>query len=224
MLKPFFKNAGTAQPFVVCAVTAIKPMATAKLHILWLESPSKARQNGWGIWLYNAGIRQGSSDFFSFSDDYKISALRNSMPSLLNEPSQQIQTSLCSADSPLLSSLQRLVHGFPAAIRQLSLTRTLYKIADFVVANAAPFFSLSLHAADKHGEWLFSTLKRYLPGRNVTTALIWVSPLCARGSLSFQRATPPLAPSHFFPPRDLRGKSSGKEDFSARRWVSFRWL
>ncbi len=26
----------------------------------------KACQNGRGIWLYNAGIRQGSSDFFSF--------------------------------------------------------------------------------------------------------------------------------------------------------------
>ncbi len=45
-----------------------------------------------------AGIRQGSSDFFSFSDNYKIFALRDSKPSPLNEPSQRIQTSLCSAD------------------------------------------------------------------------------------------------------------------------------
>ncbi len=44
------------------------------------EMPTKARQNGWGIWLYNAGIRQGSSDFFSFSDDYKTFALRDAEP------------------------------------------------------------------------------------------------------------------------------------------------
>ncbi len=40
--------------------------------------PAKARQNERGIWLYNAGIRQGYSDFFSFSDDYKIFALQDS--------------------------------------------------------------------------------------------------------------------------------------------------
>ncbi len=67
-----------------------------------------AKQNGQGIWLYNAAIRQGSSDCFCFSDDYKIFALRDLKTSPLNEPSQRIQTSLCSADSPLLSSLQRL--------------------------------------------------------------------------------------------------------------------
>ncbi len=33
---------------------------------------AKACQNGWGLWLHNAGICQGSSDFFSFSVDYKI--------------------------------------------------------------------------------------------------------------------------------------------------------
>ncbi len=33
-----FYNAGTARP-LVCVVTAIKPMAAAELHNLWLESP-----------------------------------------------------------------------------------------------------------------------------------------------------------------------------------------
>ncbi len=42
----------------------------------------------------------------------------------------------------------------------------------------------------------------------VLTARASVSPLCARGSLSFQRATPPLAPSRFLPPRDLRPSAS----------------
>ncbi len=32
------------------------------------------------FWLYNAGIRQGSLDFFSFSDDYKIFTLRDLKP------------------------------------------------------------------------------------------------------------------------------------------------
>ncbi len=70
----------------------------------------KARQSP-PEWLYNAGIHQGSSDFFSFIDDYKIFTLRDSKPSPLNEASQRIQTSLCSVNSPLLSSPQRLQHS-----------------------------------------------------------------------------------------------------------------
>ncbi len=88
--------------------------------------PAKNRQNGRGIWLYNAGIHQGSSDFFSFSDVYKIFALRDSKPSPLNEPSQRIQTSLWSADYAILSSPQRLQQlqqqRIPAILR-LSLQR-----------------------------------------------------------------------------------------------------
>ncbi len=48
--------------------------------------PTKVRQNGRGIWLYNADIRQVSSDLFSFSDNYKIFALRDLKPFPLNEP------------------------------------------------------------------------------------------------------------------------------------------
>ncbi len=40
----------------------------------------------------------------------------------------------------------------------------------------------------------------------------------------FSESNPPLATSCFFPPRDLRGKSSGAEDLSDRRWMSLRWL
>ncbi len=58
----------------------------------------------------------------------------------------------------------------------------------------------------------------------VLTARASVSPLCARGSLSFQRATPPLAPSRFLPPRDLWGKNSGAEVLSARLRASSRRL
>ncbi len=112
----FFNNAGTARP-LVCVGTAIKPMVAAELHCLWLESPPE--------WAEHLAI-----DVFSFSDDYKIFALWDSKPSPLNELSQKIQTSLCSADSLLLSSplrLQQLVHGFPAAIRRLPLQRWVIK-------------------------------------------------------------------------------------------------
>ncbi len=100
--------------------------------------PAKARQNGRGIWLYNAGICQSSSDFFSFSDDYKIMALRYSKPSLLNEPSQRIQTSLWSAESLLLSSpqyLQQLVHS---SAQWTSLTRTPQLSASCAVRSTWP--------------------------------------------------------------------------------------
>ncbi len=40
----------------------------------------------------------------------------------------------------------------------------------------------------------------------------------------FSESNPPLAPSRFFPPRDLRGKRRGAEDLSARRWVNLRRL
>ncbi len=107
---------------------------------------------------------QGSSDFFSFSDDYKSFALRDSRPSLLNKPSQRIQTSLCSADSPFLSSPQRLlqlVHG-DSLFREL-----LYKIANFfgVVANAVPFLSLPCtpltNTASVFHAWALPALKQH---------------------------------------------------------------
>ncbi len=137
----------------------------------------KARQNGRGIWLYNAGIRQGSSDFFSFTDNYKIFALRDSKPSPLNEPSQRIQTSLCSADSPLLSSSWS-TDSLPLSDNSL-LRELLYKRANFcgVIGNAALFLSFvtPLHAADKHASvfhaWAPPMLKQWSPRRNVTTAV-----------------------------------------------------
>ncbi len=78
---------------------------------LMTGKPTKAHQNGRGIWLYTVGIHQGSSDFFSFGDDYKIFALQESKPSPLNEPLQQSQTSLCSADLPLAAG-HSAAHGF----------------------------------------------------------------------------------------------------------------
>ncbi len=93
------------------------------------------------------GIHQGTSDFFST----RLEAF------VLNKPLQEIQTSLCSADSPLLSSpqrLQQLVHGFPAIIQQLSLQRTsLKELISSELLQMPHRFCHScrapLHAADK---------------------------------------------------------------------------
>ncbi len=61
-------------------------------------------------------------------------------------------------------------------------------------------------------------------GLTALIARVSVLPLCTRGKLSFQRATPPLAPSRCFPPRDLWGKNSGAEDLSSRWQASSRRL
>ncbi len=103
----------------------------------------KARQNGWGIWLFNASICQGSSDFFSFSDNYKIFALRDSKLSPLNEPSQRMLL------GGLAASQQ---HAAPAVagpripcryLATLSSENSSIRANFFgVVANATPFLSL----------------------------------------------------------------------------------
>ncbi len=100
----------------------------------------------------------------------------------MNEPSQRIQNSLCSADSPLLSSpqrLQQLVHGFPAAIRRLFFRELLYKItflwrcckchAVFVTHAGLPCTPLTNTASVFHA-WVPPTLKQRSPGRNVNGA------------------------------------------------------
>ncbi len=64
-----------------------------------------------------------------------------------------------------------------------------------------------LHADDGHSECVSCLGKAHadaaLAGLIALTARASVSPLCARASLSFQRAIPPLAPSRFLPLRDL---------------------
>ncbi len=121
----FFNNAGNARP-MVCTVTTIKPMAAAKLHTLWLEGPLKAVRMGRASGYILRAFAKTPQIFFSFFSF----VLRDSKPSPLNKPLQRIQTSLSSAESLLLSRpqhLQQLVHWFPAAIRRVSLTRTLLK-------------------------------------------------------------------------------------------------
>ncbi len=167
-----------------CNCTAIGLSSALKMN-QWLGSgaaqpmAAKLARMGRASRYIVRAFPQGSSDFFSFSDDYKSFALRDSRPSLLNKPSQRIQTSLCSADSPFLSSPQRLLQ----LVHSDSLFRKLlYKIANFfgVFANAVPFLS-----ADKSGECVSclgaTRTETALTGRNVTTAVTWISPLLARG-------------------------------------------
>ncbi len=159
---------------------------------------------------------QGSSDFFSFSDDYKSFALRDSRPSLLNKPSQRIQTSLCSADSPFLSSPQRLLQ----LVHSDSLFRKLlYKIANFfgVFANAVPFLSLVQGSPacrwqtrrvcfmlGRHPHWnsTHGTECHYCGDMNLSSPRSWLA--------FFQRKTLPLAPSRFFLPGTCDEKAVGQ--------------
>ncbi len=146
----------------------------------WLSSRA-AQAYGW------EAHQNGASGYtIGFSDDYKIFALRYSKPSPLNEPSQRIQTSLCSADSPLLSSpqcLQQLVHGFPATIRRLSFKGiSPKKQISSVLLQMPRCFCQScrapLHATDKHSECVLCLGVTHAEtaltalGRNVTTAVI----------------------------------------------------
>ncbi len=156
-----------------------------------------------------------------FSDDYKIFALRYSKPSLLNEQSQRNQTSLCSADSPLLSSpqrLQQLAHGFPAAIWRLSFKSiSPKKQMPKVVANATLFLSIMQGSPACH--WQTQRVCFMLgchPCWNSTHRTGTECHHCSDMSLSSLRSR--LA--FFSESRDLRGKSSRAEELSARRRVS----
>ncbi len=165
-----------------CNCTAIGLSSALKMN-QWLGSgaaqpmAAKLARMGRASGYIVRAFPQGSSDFFSFSDDYKSFALRDSRPSLLNKPSQRIQTSLCSADSPFLSSPQRLLQ----LVHSVSLFRELlYKIANLfgVVANAVPFLSSPARRWQCLGT---ARTETELMGRNVTTAVTWVSPLLVRG-------------------------------------------
>ncbi len=72
--------------------------------------------------------------------------------------------------------------------------------------------------------WGNPTLTLSSAGLTALIARVSVSPLCARGWLSFQRATPPLSPSCFLPPRDLWGKNGRAEDLSSQWQASPRRL
>ncbi len=111
-------------------------------------------------WKARKPVRIGKASgyiIWAFTKAPQISSLQDSKPSLLNKSLQEIQTSLCSADSPLLSSpqrLQQLVHGFPAIIQQLSLQRTpLKELISSELLQMPHRFCHScrapLHAADK---------------------------------------------------------------------------
>ncbi len=188
--------------------------------------PVKARQNGRGIWLYNAGIRQGSKDFFYFSDDYKIFALRDSKSLPLSEPSQRIQTSLCSADLLLLSSPQ----AAPAAAGPWILCRYLVtlssensskKRANFfgIVANAAPFLSLMWGSPARHWQtWRVRFILGRRPWWNSThrdrmSPLWWHVSLLSALAASFlfrEQPRPSRRPPDFFLPGTFEEKAAGQ--------------
>ncbi len=173
----------------------------------WEARQSTTRIGGASGYIMRA-FAIGSSDFFSFSDDYKIFALRDSKPSPLNKPSQRIQTSLCSSDLSLLSRsqrLQQLGHGFQLSLQSISLKR-----ANFfgVVANAASFLSLLHGSPARHWQtrWVCFMLGHH-PQRNSThrdgrSPLRWYESLLSvlAVSLLFREKSCPSRPPAFFLP------------------------
>ncbi len=51
-------------PFGLCSALKMNQWLGSEAAQPMAGKPAKARQNGRGIWLYNAGIRQGSSGYF----------------------------------------------------------------------------------------------------------------------------------------------------------------
>ncbi len=102
--------------------------------------PAKAHQNGWGIWLYNMGIRQGSTDFFSFSEEatrsllYETQSLRRwTSHRSGSRPHSDRPTHHFSAAGPRIPCR----HPATLSLENSSIRANLFA----VVANAAPFLS-----------------------------------------------------------------------------------
>ncbi len=171
----------------------------------------------------------GSSDFFSFSDDdfvYTDPEAYSPLTRLAAGPSD-LDLLGWSAFSTR-PSIAAVPVPFTAAIRRLSRKSLKKQIGVLMPRRYCGSCRSPLHADDGHSECVSCLGNPMQMPRSlaliVLTARASVSPLCARGSLSFQRATPPLAPSRFLPPRDLWGKNSGAEVLSARLRASSRRL
>ncbi len=146
-------------------------------------------------------------------DDYKVFALRDSKPSPLNEPSQRIQTSLCSVNLPLLSSTCSSWSTDSLPLSSDSLFRELlYKSTFLRRCLALPMLGCRPRWNSTHRDWM--------------SPLRWRESLLSAlaASFLFREQPRPSQPSRFFPTRDLRGKSSGAEDLSVQRWVSLHRL
>ncbi len=188
--------------------------SAAELHEPMATIPARSCQNGRGIWLYKRSFRHRILRFLLL----QRRRLRLHWPrSLLavDTPRSWTQRPRSARLIPFSTrpSIAAVPVPFAAAIRRFSRKFLKEQIGilrpPVTVARAglpctpmpvtASVFLLGEIPCRCHARWLW-----------LSHARASVSPLCARGSLSFQSSDPPLAPSRFLPPRDLWGKNGGR--------------
>ncbi len=193
---------------------------------LWRRYPPNPAETGRASGYISGRFAIGSSDFFSFSDDdfvYTDPEAYSPLTRLAVGPSDLDLLGGSAFDAPQHRSSSGPVRcRYPAIISRKSLKEQIG------VLMPRRYCGWDLHADDGHSECVSCLGNPMRMPRSlvliVLTARASVSPLCARASLSFQRAIPPLAPSRFLPPRDLWGKNSGAEVLGARLRASSRRL
>ncbi len=185
---------------------------------------TKPARMGRAIWLYKRACRRRILRFLLLQRRPWSSLTHETGSFAVETPSQRIKT-LCSADS-LLPTAAFSLHsstGFPDSLlpsdnfkelKRASLQRRCCKCRTIFVAHALlPCTPLMITASASHA-WGNPTRRMHSKRQNVLTARIWVSPICARGSLSFQRPTPPLASSQEPVRKKQRGRGSQRLETS----------
>ncbi len=193
--------------------------------------PARSRQNGRAIWLYKRPFRHRILRFLLLQRrrlrlQWPRSLLAVDMPrSWTQRPrSARLIHLFCAPQHRSSSGPVRCRHPANLTHTPKRANQRCCKCRAVTVARAGPPCTPMTVTASAFPAWGNPMQMPHSLALIVLTARTSVSPLCARGSISFQRATLPLAPSRFLPPRDLWGKNSGAEDLSARLRASSRRL
>ncbi len=185
---------------------------------------TKPARMGGAIWLYKRACRRRILRFLLLQRRPWSSLTHETGSFAIETPSQRIKT-LCSADALLptaafsLHSSTGLPDSLPPSgnfkeLKRASLQRRCCKCRTIFVARAVlPCTPLMITASASHA-WGYPTRRMHSKRRNVLTARIWVSPICAHGSLSFQRPTPPLTSSQEPVRKKQRGRGSQRLETS----------
>ncbi len=197
---------------------------------LWRRFPPDPAKMGRASGYISGHFAIGSSDFFSFSDDdfvYTDPEAYSPLTRLAAGPSD-LDLLGWSAFSTRPSIAAVLV-PFAAAIRRFSRKFLKEQIGVLMPRRYCGSCRSPLHADDGHSECVSAWGNPMQMPRSlaliVLTARASVSPLCARGSLSFQRVTlPPRALPFSSSQGPVRKKTAGQRILSARLRASSRRL
>ncbi len=114
----------------------------------------KARQNGWGKWLYNAGIRQGSSDLqdlhFTRLEAFAVNQ------AIAADPDLSLLGQLAASQQPAspVAAGPRISWRYPANLssENSSIKEQIYLALLQMPRRFCHSYRATLHAADKHGK------------------------------------------------------------------------